>query len=65
MKLAVVLSLLLSFAGAIYIDALDIRVDLDDNDQDEASAVVDRDRLVGAIAATAAGAMSLAAALGK
>jgi hypothetical protein len=42
-KLAVLLSLLLSFAGAIYIDALDIRVDLDVIDQEEASAVNDLD----------------------
>lgn len=42
-KLAVLLSLLLSFAGAIYMDALDIRVDLDVIDQDEASAVDDLD----------------------
>jgi len=42
-KLAVLLSLLLSFAGAIYMDALDIRVDLDVIDQEEASAVDDLD----------------------
>ena len=42
-KLAVVLSLLLSFAGAIYMDALDFRVNLDVLDQDEASAVDDLD----------------------
>lgn len=64
-KLAVVLSLHLSFAGAIYMDALDIGVDLDEIDQDVASAVVDHDRLVGAIAATATGAVSLLAAVGK
>ena len=43
MKLAVALSLLLSIAGAIYVDALDIRVDLDDIHFDEASAVDDPD----------------------
>jgi hypothetical protein len=42
-KLAVVLPLLLSIAGAIYVDAFDIRVDLDVIDQDEASAVGDLD----------------------
>jgi hypothetical protein len=43
MKLAVALSLPLLFAGAIYVDALDIRVDLDDSHLDEASAVDDPD----------------------
>ena len=43
MKLAVALSLPLSFAGAIYIDALDIRVDLEVIDQNETSAVDDPD----------------------
>jgi len=43
MKPAVVLSLLLSFAGAIYVNALDIRVDLEVIDQNEASAVDDPD----------------------
>ena len=42
-KLAVLLSLLLSFAGAIYMDALDVRVDLSDLDQEEASAFDDLD----------------------
>ena len=45
-RLAVLLSLLLSFAGAIYVDALDIRVVLDDLDQKEASAVDDLDDLL-------------------
>jgi hypothetical protein len=42
-KIAILLSLLVSFAGAIYMDALDIRVDLDVIDQEEASAVDDLD----------------------
>ena len=42
-KLAVLLSLLLSFAGAIYMDALDISVELDAIAQEEASAVDDLD----------------------
>lgn len=42
-KLGVLLSFLLSFTGAIYVDALDIRVNLDDIEQDEASAAEDRD----------------------
>ena len=42
-KLAVLLSLLLSFTGAIYMGALDIRVDLNVIDQEEASAVDDLD----------------------
>jgi hypothetical protein len=43
MILAVVLSLFLSIAGAICVDALDIRVDLDNIHLDEASAVDDPD----------------------
>jgi hypothetical protein len=45
-KLALLLSLLLSFTGAIYVDALDIRVNLDDIEQKEASAVDDRDEFL-------------------
>ena len=42
-RLAILLSFLLSFAGAISVDALDTRVDLNDLDQEEASAVDDLD----------------------
>ena len=53
-RLAVLLSFLLSFAGAIYVDALDTRVDLNDLDQEEASAVDDLDDF---LTANRAGAM--------
>jgi len=42
-KIAVLLSLLLSFAGALCVDTIDVRIDLHDIAQEEAAGVEDPD----------------------